>query len=82
MIKCRPLKTCPLSRCRWAHPTLQRAYSVCQQLMHFFHQYLLYVTFEVLEPLWHSMFAQCRQATTVDQASPSSLWQQLCMHLT
>ena len=36
--------------------------------MHFFHQYLLYVTFEVLEPLWHSMFAQCQQATTVDQA--------------
>ena len=82
MIKCRPLKICPLSRCRWAHPTLQRAYSVCQQLMHFCHQSLLYVTCAVVEPLWHSMFAQCRQATTVDQASPSSLWQQLCMHLT
>eukprot|EP00891_Asterochloris_glomerata_P004229 jgi/Astpho2/4229/Aster-05189 len=38
----------------WAHPTLQRAYSVCQQLMHFFHQYLLYVTFEVIEH--HSAF--------------------------
>jgi len=26
-------------------------------MMHFFHQYLLYVTFEVLEPLWHTMSA-------------------------
>lgn len=42
-------------------------------MMHFFHQYLLYVTFEVLEPLWHTMSIQCRAASTLDEVSPPSL---------
>lgn len=36
-------------------------------MMHFFHQYLLYVTFEVLEPLWLSLQSAIRAATTLDQ---------------
>ena len=60
----------PLPACRWPSETLKRCYSLCQHMMHFFHQYLLYVTFEVLEPLWHTMSAQCRTATTLDQVPP------------
>eukprot|EP00884_Botryococcus_braunii_P002176 jgi/Botrbrau1/1195/Bobra.0163s0009.1 len=36
-------------------------------MMHFFHQFLLYTTFEVLEPLWHTLQAHIRASTTVDQ---------------
>jgi Gamma tubulin complex component C-terminal len=46
---------------------LRSSYGLCGQMMHFFHQYLLYVTFEVLEPLWHTMEAAMRAATTVDE---------------
>ena len=42
-------------------------------MMHFFHQFLLYVTFEVLEPLWHTMSIQCHSAKTLDQVMPTSL---------
>lgn len=52
---------------RWPSATLKRCYSLCQHMMHFFHQYLLYVTFEVLEPLWHTMSIQCRAASTLDE---------------
>ncbi|KAA6417682.1 MAG: Spc97 Spc98 family of spindle pole body (SBP) component, partial [Trebouxia sp. A1-2] len=52
---------------RWGSETLKRCYSLCQHMMHFFHQYLLYVTFEVLEPLWHTMSSQCRTANTLDE---------------
>lgn len=48
-------------------PVLNRCYSLCQQMMHFFHQFLLYTTFEVLEPLWHTLQAHIRSSTTVDQ---------------
>lgn len=40
-------------------------------MMHFFHQYLLYVTFEVLEPLWLSLQSHLAAATTLDQVSPA-----------
>ena len=53
--------------CRWGSESLKRCYSLCQHMMHFFHQYLLYVTFEVLEPLWHTMSSQCRTANTLDE---------------
>lgn len=53
--------------CRWPSDTLKKCYSLCQHMMHFFHQYLLYVTFEVLEPLWHTMSLQCRAAKTLDE---------------
>ena len=46
---------------------LQAAYGLCAQLMHFFHQYLLYMTFEVAEPACHAMQASLRAATTIDQ---------------
>ena len=55
------------SCCRWSSDTLKKCYSLCQHMMHFFHQYLLYVTFEVLEPLWHTMSLQCRSAKTLDE---------------
>lgn len=42
-------------------------------MMHFFHQFLLYTTFEVLEPLWHTLQAHIRASTTLDQARASSL---------
>ena len=54
---------------RWPSDTLKRCYSLCQHMMHFFHQYLLYVTFEVLEPLWHTMSIHCRAANTLDEVS-------------
>lgn len=56
--------------CRWGSESLNRCYSLCQHMMHFFHQYLLYVTFEVLDPLWHTMSSQCRTATTLDEVLP------------
>ena len=58
--------------CRWGSESLKRCYSLCQHMMHFFHQYLLYVTFEVLEPLWHTMSSQCRTANTLDEELPCS----------
>lgn len=45
----------------------KRCYGVGAQMQHFFRQYLLYVTFEVLEPLWAAMAAALRAATTLDQ---------------
>ena len=35
--------------------------------MHFFHQYLLYMTFEVAEPACHALQAALRAAATIDQ---------------
>ncbi|KAK9863562.1 hypothetical protein WJX84_003827 [Apatococcus fuscideae] len=45
----------------------KRCYGVGAQMQHFFRQYLLYVTFEVLEPLWAAMASSLRAATTLDQ---------------
>lgn len=46
---------------------LKRAYGLCQRMMHFFHQYLLYVTFEVLEPHWLTLLSQLNAADTLDK---------------
>jgi hypothetical protein len=53
--------------CREGEGVLKRCCSLCHQMMHFFHQFLLYTTFEVLEPLWHTLQAHMRAASTVDQ---------------
>lgn len=36
-------------------------------MMHFFHQYLLYVTFEVLEPSFLGLQAALKAANTLDE---------------
>ena len=46
---------------------LRRAYGLCAQLMHFFRQALLYMTFEVAEPAWRRFQAALAAAGTVDQ---------------
>jgi len=50
-----------------AAATLAVAYRTCQVMTHFFRQYLLYATFEVLEPLWTSLEVRIEAATTVDE---------------
>jgi len=57
---------------RWPDETLKRAYGLCGQMMHFFAQFRLYLTFEAPEPAWLTMQAQIRSAATLDQVSPSS----------
>ena len=39
-------------------------------MMHFFHQYLLHVTFEVLEPLWLTLQKGVQSATSLDEVRP------------
>ena len=58
----RPLDTglrgsCPLRRAHGQRAPVAgvNALAVCQRLMHFFRQHLLYETFDVLEPLWRSL---------------------------
>ena len=46
---------------------LGRAYRTCQLMTHFFRQYLLYATFEVLEPLWQGLEADIERALSVDE---------------
>ena len=55
------------------------ALAVCQRLMHFFRQHLLYETFDVLEPLWRSLDAVLDSGADLDQvslvrASESDIW--------
>lgn len=49
-----------------AAATLAVAYHTAQIMTHFFRQYLLYATFEVLEPLWASLERHIESAATVD----------------
>ena len=53
--------------CRESDLSLKRAYGLCQRMMHFFHQYLLHVTFEVLEPLWLTLQKGVQSATSLDE---------------
>jgi gamma-tubulin complex component 2 len=46
---------------------LKSAYATCQVMTHFFRQYLLYATFEVIEPLWRGLEGQLMGAETVDE---------------
>lgn len=48
---------------------LKTAYALCQQMMHVFHQFRLYVTFEVLEPAWLNMQQRLDAAATLDEAT-------------
>ena len=45
---------------------LMLAYNTCQSMMHFFREYLLYSSFELLDPLWKSLEDSLRTSTTVD----------------
>lgn len=38
-------------------------------MTHFFRQYLMYVTFEVLEPLWRALQAKVQTAQSLDEVS-------------
>lgn len=46
---------------------LSRAYRTCQLMTHFFRQYLLYATFEVIEPLWETLGHHFNNAASVDE---------------
>ena len=48
------------------------ALAVCQRLMHFFRQHLLYETFDVLEPLWRSLDAVLDSGADLDQVRSGS----------
>jgi len=50
-----------------ANQALARAYRTCQLMTHFFRQYLLYATFEVLEPLWSALEMHIESAGSVDE---------------
>ncbi|KAL4425465.1 hypothetical protein ABPG75_009481 [Micractinium tetrahymenae] len=47
--------------------SLALSYSTCQLMTHFFRQYLLYVTFEVMEPLWGAFERQLQTAGSLDE---------------
>ena len=42
-------------------------------MTHFFRQYLLYVTFEVLEPLWRAFQAKVQTAESLDEVRHKAL---------
>lgn len=46
---------------------LVESYRTCQLMTHFFRQYLLYATFEVLEPLWNALEQHIQSSSTVDE---------------
>ncbi len=54
--------------CREEPPALKTGYGLCQQMMHFFHNFRLYVTLEALEPAWLTLDARIAEASTLDQA--------------
>ena len=65
--------------CSHSEGGLKRAYGLCQRMMHFFHQYLLYVTFEVLEPHWLTLLRQLAAAETLDKVlNPPWLYPSMC----
>ena len=56
------------------------AYGLCQQMMHVFHQFRLYVTFEVMEPAWIGMQTSLDKAHTLDGVSLFSIDYSTNMH--
>eukprot|EP00798_Chlamydomonas_sp_ICE-L_P000238 gene238-4000_t len=46
---------------------LRVAYGLCHRLMYFIQEYLRYITFDVLEPLWATMEAGMRKAANMDE---------------
>ncbi|BDA43053.1 Gamma-tubulin complex component 2 [Coccomyxa sp. Obi] len=63
-------RVCQSTRPLFKRPekTLMSAYGLCQQMMHVFHQFHLYVTFEVMEPAWIGMQSSLDKAHTLDEA--------------
>lgn len=45
---------------------LMLAYNTCHSMMHFFRQYLLYSSFELLDPLWKTLEENLKNASNVD----------------
>ena len=70
---CKTLTVSLTLRGRQPSGALRRAYGLCAQLMHFFHQTLLYMTFEVAEPAWRRFQAALAAAGTVDQVCSAAL---------
>jgi len=46
---------------------LMIAYRTCQSMIHFFRQYLLYSSFELLDPLWRTLEERITDCLTVDE---------------
>ena len=46
---------------------LMLACNTCQSMVHFFRQYLLYSSFELLDPLWKSLESSLRKSASVDE---------------
>ena len=62
-----------LRACRDSKGGLKTAFGLCQRMMHFFQQYLLYVTFEVLEPYWLALHKAVRESKSLDEVSSQNL---------
>jgi gamma-tubulin complex component 2 len=45
---------------------LMLAYNTCQSMMHFFREYLLYSSFELLDPLWKALECSLKKSENVD----------------
>ena len=54
--------------------SLAASYSTCQLMTHFFRQYLMYVTFEVMEPLWGAFEAKVQTASSLDEVRSALLF--------
>lgn len=50
-----------------ASGSLAEGLAVCQLASHFFRQCLLYVTFEVVEPLWRTLEESVQSARSLDE---------------
>lgn len=50
-----------------AMKNLMLAYNTCQSMMHFFRQYLLYTSFELLDPLWKALEDNLKKSSNVDE---------------
>lgn len=53
--------------CREGQDRVKLAYSLAQRLMFFVQEYLRYITFDILEPMWRSMEDGIRKAHNVDE---------------
>lgn len=49
-----------------AMSNLMLAYNTCQSMVHFFREYLLYSSFELLDPLWKSLEDNLKRSANVD----------------
>jgi len=56
-----------------AMSNLMLAYNTCQSMMHFFREYLLYSSFELLDPLWKSLGDNLKKSANVDEMAAHHL---------